>query len=55
MEARAKQMVANEELAKKEEKNIRLQQYIEGKVMKGHSEEQAIMMANALLMDKLND
>jgi len=48
-EVRAKQMVANEEIRIMDEKARQLKQYVEYKMMKGYTEEEATRMAKELM------
>jgi len=49
MEKRAKQMVANEKKAQREHRNNRVKDYIEHKMLKGHTREEASEMAKQLI------
>lgn len=53
-EARAKVMVDNEREHIRAERSRQLQQYIEYKMLKGYSEEEAERMGRQLIMDKNN-
>jgi len=53
-EARAKIMIANEQENAKTERSRQLQQYIEYKMLKGYTEEEAERMGRELIMDKHN-
>lgn len=55
MQLRAVKMENNDQMRRAEDKEKRLQQYIEGKMLKGHTEEEAIRMADLLIMDRMND
>jgi len=49
MEKRAKQIVANEKKAQREYRNTRVKDYIEHKMLKGHTREEASEMAKQLI------
>tara|TARA_R100000005_G_scaffold96299_1_gene82187 strand:+ start:735 stop:911 length:177 start_codon:yes stop_codon:yes gene_type:complete len=49
MQKRSKQIVANEEKARREHRNNRVKDYIEMKMLKGHSREAATKMAKGLI------
>ena len=49
MEKRAKQMGANEKKAQREHRNNRVKDYIEHKMLKGHTREEASEMAKQLI------
>ena len=53
-EARAKIMVDNEQEYIKSERSRQLQQYVEYKMLKGYTEEEAERMGRQLIMDKHN-
>ena len=55
MQQKADVMMENYDKQLKQEKQKKIDDYVEYKKIKGHSEEEAIMMANALLMDKMNE
>lgn len=53
-EARAKTMIANEQAHIASERSRQLQQYVEYKMLKGYTEEEAERMGRQLIMDKHN-
>ena len=53
-EARAKIMVDNEQEYIKSERSRQLQQYVEYKMLKGYTEEEAERMCRQLIIDKHN-
>ena len=51
-EKRAANMIANEEVLRNKEKQRQYDQYVEYKMIKGHSVEDAEKMAKAIIYDK---
>jgi|TARA_R110002012_G_scaffold108012_5_gene250327 hypothetical protein len=54
-EITAQSMVENEEAVKLDEKSRQLRQYVEYKMMKGYTEEEATRMGNLLIGDQRNN